>query len=369
MKSCFLALVLFLLPALAQDQKQHFVINVGTPEGQMLQAIGQESDDAKKLVLMQDFLAKYPKHEGASWVSGQMQTVYLNQKDYDKVIDAGEKGLASDPADLDLAYNNLKAAEAKDDPDLVKTWATRTSANARKITSKAPADDDEKQRAEYAKQLDGYCEYALSAVVAKASDPKKVVELVEALEQLNPKSKYLEHVSGVYLVDLAKTGQAAKQCGAAERLGAANSKDVDALIFAADCNLRGNHAERAIAEATRVLEALGSKTDAEVSNRKGALAGRANWIAGLAYGSQQKWGLANKSLRAALPAVKGDPQLAAAAYFSLGLANYNMGKAVGDKGQTREGLQFFQQCAEIKSSFQDQAAKNVRTIKVELGIR
>jgi tetratricopeptide (TPR) repeat protein len=371
MKSCFLALVLFLLPALAQDQKQRFVINVGTPEGQMLQAIGQETDDAKKLALMQDFLAKYPKHEGASWVSGQMQSVYLAQKppDYDKVLDAGEKGLASDPTDLDLAYNNLKAAEGKGDPDLVKTWASRTSENARKITTKAPADDDEKQRAEYAKQLDGYCEYALSAVVAKAGDPKKVVELVEALEQINPKSKYLEHVSGVYLVDLGKTGQAAKQCGAAERLGAANSKDVDALIYAADCNLRGNRADRAIAESTRVLEALGSKTDAEVSNRKGALAGRANWIAGLAYGSQQKWGLSNKSLRAALPAVKGDPQLAAAAYFSLGLANYNMGKAVGDKGQTREGLQFFQQCAEIKSTFQDQAAKNVRTIKAELGMR
>src|SRR5579864_841722 len=208
MKSCFLALVLLMLPAFAQDQKQRFVINVGTPEGQMLQAIGQETDDAKKLVLMQDFLAKYPKHEGASWVSGQLQAVYLAQKppDYDKVLDAGEKGLASDPLDLDLAYNNLKAAEGKGDPDLVKTWSTRTSENARKITAKAPADDEEKDRAKYAKQLDSYCEYALSAVVAKASEPKKVVELVEALEQLNPKSQYLEHVSGVYLLDLGKTG-------------------------------------------------------------------------------------------------------------------------------------------------------------------
>jgi len=30
-----------LLPLAAQEQKQHFTINVGTPEGQTLQAIGQ----------------------------------------------------------------------------------------------------------------------------------------------------------------------------------------------------------------------------------------------------------------------------------------------------------------------------------------
>jgi hypothetical protein len=65
MKSCLLGLVLLVLPAAAQEQKQHFTINVSTPEGQMLQSIGQESDDDKKLALAQDFLDKYPKHEGA----------------------------------------------------------------------------------------------------------------------------------------------------------------------------------------------------------------------------------------------------------------------------------------------------------------
>jgi tetratricopeptide (TPR) repeat protein len=369
MKTFFLVLVLLTFPVAAQDQKQHFVINVSTPEGQILQSIGQETDDSKKLALMQEFLAKYPKHEGAGWVSGQLQAAYLTQKDYDKAIDAGEKGLAADPNDLDLAYTNLKAAEAKGDPDQLKIWCGRTSDNARKIIAKAPADDEEKQRVEYAKQVELYTEYALSTAALKAQDPAKMVELVDALEQRNPKSQYMAQVSGMYLLNLGKVGQTAKACSAAERLGAADPKDVDAIIWAADCNLRANHADRAIAEANRVLEALGSKTDAEVGNRKGVLAGRANWIAGVAYSSQQKWGPANKALRAALPAVKGDPQLAAAAYFHLGLSSYSMGKAVGDKAQTRDGLQFFQQCAEIKSPFQDQAAKNVRTIKTELGVR
>src|SRR5579864_649258 len=242
MKSCFLVLGLLVLPAAAQEQKQHFTINVGTPEGQMIQAIGQEPDDDKKLALAQDFLSKYPKHEGAGWVTGQLQSVYLKQKEYDKAIEAGEKALANDPNDLDVTYYCLKAAEGKEDADLVKTWAARTSQIARKITAsnKAPADDVEKQYQDYVKGVDTYSEYALYALATKTRDPKQVAELGAALEQQNVKSKYMPLMSGIYLNALTQSGQSAKTCPTAEKLAAANSKDADSLVIAADCSLRKN---------------------------------------------------------------------------------------------------------------------------------
>src|SRR5579871_653990 len=89
MKRSVAILAFFVLPLLAQ--RQNFTINVGTPEGQQLQAIGQEPDQAKKVTLMEDFLAKYPKHEGAPWVAGQLETIYLQQKDYDKALAAADK--------------------------------------------------------------------------------------------------------------------------------------------------------------------------------------------------------------------------------------------------------------------------------------
>jgi len=49
------------------------------------------------------------------------------------------------------------------------------------------------------------------------------------------------------------------------------------------------------------------------------------------------------------------------------MANYTLGKAIGDKSQMRQGLQFFEQAAAIKSNVQDQAAKNATLIKGELG--
>jgi len=63
MRACCLLLALFVFSAAAQ-QRKHFTINTGTPEGAILQSIGQESDEPKKLALMHDFISKYPKDEG-----------------------------------------------------------------------------------------------------------------------------------------------------------------------------------------------------------------------------------------------------------------------------------------------------------------
>jgi tetratricopeptide (TPR) repeat protein len=375
MKSCLLVFALLWLPAAAQEQKQHFTINVGTPEGQVLQAIGQEPDDDKKLALAQDFLAKYPKHEGAGWVTSQVEAIYVKQKEYDKALEAGEKAFANDPSDLDVAYGSLKAAEGKEDADQVKAWAARTSEIARKniASMKAPADDDEKQRLEYVKGVDTYSEYALYALALKLKDPKQIAELGAALEHQNVKSQYMPQLSSIYLNALTQSKQNA--CPAAERLAAANAKDVDASINAANCSLQQKQYDRAVAHSTHVVDALGSRSkpegmsDADWASKKAMLLGRANWIAGMAYASQSKLGPADKALRAALPSVKGEPQMAAPALFQLGLANYQLGKSLGDKSKMKEGLQFFQQCADIAGPYQDQASKNVRTIKTELGVR
>src|SRR5438105_1486753 len=123
MKSCFAAFVLLVLPAFAQ-QRQNFIINVGTPEGLILQSIGQESDDAKKLQLMQEFLEKYPQHEGAGWVAAQLEAVYTKDKLYDKALEAAGKVGAESPNELDVAFNAVKAADAKGDAEQVKKWAT-----------------------------------------------------------------------------------------------------------------------------------------------------------------------------------------------------------------------------------------------------
>jgi hypothetical protein len=360
MKRYVLTLVLLVLPAVAQ-QRQNFTINVGTPEGQLLQNIGQEADEAKKVAMMQEFMDKYPMHEGAGWVCVQLQAVYLAQKNYDKALDAGMKVLDSSSDAIDVGLNTIKAAEGKEDTEAVRKAAVKTAQIARKLEAVKPADDDAKAMIEHDKEVGNYAEYALYAATLKSKDPKEVAEIGAALEEANPKSQYLWLATPNYLRALG-----AKGCATASKLGAADSKNAEAFLVAADCAWRGSRADGAVSGGTRALEALNSRPKVEGGNEGGKI-GMANFYIGAGNAMQQRFGPANKSLRAALPSIKGDSVVYANALFYLGLANYNLGKTIGDRAQMRDGLKFFEESAGIASNVQAQASRNAMLIKSELG--
>lgn len=373
MKSYVASLALLVLPGfflLRAQEKQNFVINVGTPEGQLLQSLGQEIDDARKATLAQDFLAKYPKHEAAGWVSAQLESALLAQKDNDKVLQVADAAYANTP-DMDAAYFALKAAVAKEDVAQAKTWSARTSELARKnISATKPTDDDAKQQLEYAKQVDEYSEYALYVLALKAQ-PKDAVDLVDTLLKQNPKSQYLSEVANNYFVALTKAGEAAKVCPAADKM--AVEKNAEAMLQAADCAWRASRATSVISYAAKAAEAVNTRpkregvSDSDWATQKSVLLGTANFYTGVGNAMEMRYGPANKALRAALPAIKGNSQLYAVALFDLGLANYSLGKPVGDKAQMRQGLQFFQESAAISGPMQDQASRNAKLVLAELG--
>jgi hypothetical protein len=358
------------LPVFAQE-KQSFTINPGTPEGQILQNLGQETDDARKVTIGQDFLSKYPKHETAGWVAAQVESGLLAQKENDKVLEVAEAAYANVP-DMDEAYFALKAAVAKEDLAQTKKWSARTSEAARKVisTAKPATDEDSKQQLEYNKQVDEYSEYALYVVALKAQ-PKDEVDLVDTLIKQNPKSVYLSEVANSYFAALGKANEGAKICPAADKM--AVDKNAEAMLQAADCAWRASRASAVIAYAGKAAEALNTRpkregvSDADWASQKNALLGTAQFYTGVGNALDMRWGPANKALRAALPSVKGTPQLYAFALFYLGLANYQLGHGVGDKAQMRQGLTFFQQSAEIAGPMQDQASKNAKLVLGELG--
>ncbi|MGH9658892.1 MAG: hypothetical protein ACRD96_10130, partial [Bryobacteraceae bacterium] len=130
--------------ALAAAQQRIGTVNAETPEGALLQQIGTEADDAKKMPLLEKFAAEHAKHEGYGWVLAQIQAMHVKAGQHDKALEIGEKLAAHDPNDLDAVHLNLKSAEARKDPDAVKKWAAATSAVALKVAASAkPQDEDE----------------------------------------------------------------------------------------------------------------------------------------------------------------------------------------------------------------------------------
>src|SRR5260370_27511128 len=71
-------LLALLLAAGALAQRHKVNINTETPEGQALQAIGQESDDAKTLGMLAKFTQDYAARANLPWASTQIHPLYPN---------------------------------------------------------------------------------------------------------------------------------------------------------------------------------------------------------------------------------------------------------------------------------------------------
>jgi len=74
---------------------------------------------------------------------------------------------------------------------------------------------------------------------------------------------------------------------------------------------------------------------------------------------------ADKSLRAALPLIKGNDSMTGPALFFLGMANYNLGKMTMNKAKIVEAAKFSEQSAAIAGAYTDQARHNALVMKAE----
>jgi tetratricopeptide (TPR) repeat protein len=374
MRISALAAAFLLAMGIASAQRHKIAIDGATPEGKVLQQIEDEFDEPKKLALLEQFAAQYPKHEGAAWVYEQLVAVYAKANQTDKLLATGERLLVLDPADVEGAHPCLKAAlEAKRDPDLVLKWAVITSDAARKIAqSPKPADEEQvdewTHRVEFAKQVDIYTEYALYAMALQTPDPKKKILLGEALEQRNPQSQYLPQVAEQLFIAYARTGDNAKAVALAERVLERDQSNAEMLLAVAD-NYRAKKQADKVADLTgKALQLAASKpkpegvSDADFATWRTQIAGRANYVMGLTYAALDKWAQTDRALRAALPGIGSDPSRKAETLFYLGLANYNLAEA-GETERARDALHFSDQCAAIPGPLQARARANAKAIR------
>ncbi len=278
--------------------------------------------------------------------------------------------------DLGDAFENLKKAEEAKDAAQVKKLAAEVHALASKVISApAPEAEDEKaawnSRLTYAKDVDLHSEYALYAVAVQ-SPPETMIDLISALEEQNPKSKYMDAAYGPYLVALNQTGAGAKIPAIAEK-GIANFPDnEDLLLYLAESSMT-KQPDRAVTYATRLTNVLNRHAKPEgVSaadwerKRTGAL-GRGYWIAGVIHGQKDQYMLADKELREALPLIKGSEAMMAPALYWLGVSNYHLGKMTNSKKRVLEGATYSDQAAAIAGPYQQQAWKNAQIMKTEAG--
>jgi hypothetical protein len=377
MRSILNVLIALVLAGTAAAQRHKLAsINAETPEGQALQAIGTEADPAKKLALMEQFAAKYGKHEAAGWVLSQMQVGFTKSGDHDKAMSAGEKLLALDNTDIEAAYANLKSAEAKKDSEAIMKWSGVTAEIAAKVPSLPKradeSDEDRKHAIDFASQVGKYTEYSLYAAALQETDAARSMKLAEALEQRNAQSEYIPQVMPKYAMAARQANALANAVGFGERAFGRGQIQEDLLLIMTDNAMQQKNADKVTTYSSKLIEIMGTKpkpeglSDADWEKKKTTMLGLANWMAGMTAAGQSRWAQSDKSLRAALPYVKDNEQLLAPALFQLGIANYQMGKGKS-RQQMADSVSFLKQCAAIKSQYQAQAQKNLAVIAKETG--
>jgi tetratricopeptide (TPR) repeat protein len=275
--------------------------------------------------------------------------------------------------ELDDAYQGLQDAVAKKDIPQIKKLAVQACELARKaIAAPEPTNAIEKEdwpnRIKYAKEAEAYTEYALYATAVQ-SEPAAMVDLLGMLETQSPKSKYLDQGYEAYLQALHQVGKDDAIPAIAEKAIVNFPTNPDLLYVLANNAQEKKQNDRAISFANRLVAAANSRQKPEAESaadwerQKSVWLGRGYWISGVLNGAKNLYALSNKSLRAALPYIKGEPALMAPALFYLGVDNYQLGTMTNNKKQVLEGATFSDQCAAIEGAYQHQCWLNAQNIK------
>jgi hypothetical protein len=365
-----LTFLVFALALTAAGQRHRIdEVNTEKPDGKLLQQIMQENDAGKRTALLEQFTNQFAGSKDIPWVLEQLQAAYVKANDPDKIIAAGDKLLTADPDDPEAAMQCLKAAETKKDAAMVKKYAALASASARKMAAAPqPKEADEiaawKASVEYAKQVDGYADYALYRAALESRDPKATIDLAETLRQQSPSSDYTGKLAQPLFIAY-RQADPPKAIAFAEQSLSTDQSSEDMLLVVADSYAQQNKEPAKVhAYSAKIVEIMANKpkpegmSDADWNDHKIKVTGLAHYMSGKLYYLEKNYAKADTELRAALPMAETQAPLKPEIFFFLGFANYQLKKP-------QDAANYYKACAAIKSQFQAPAVKSLQGIKNE----
>lgn len=373
LEAVFLGILFFALAATGGAQIRNVTINTESDEGKLLQRAGDESDPAKKAVVLEEFLSKYGSHDAAGYVHYQLLVEYSKSKDFDKALQHGEKAQEKAPGDLEVAHLMVKAAEGKGDVPALVGMVEKAHGLAQKVkATPKPSDSDEaeawKKNTEFADQVDQYNQYALFQAAQTRPEPQARVAALDALRKNFPGGQFDKNLDALYVVAYQQLGQNDKMTEAAAAALATDPTNETYLYLVGESYTDPNKGKVAEAQASaqKILDTLASKpkpanlTDDAWAQHKNTYTGLAHSLLGRSLAIQGKFAPAAKELLAAAASLKGNNDALAPVYFYLGFCSVKLERH-------RDAVNYLAQASKIPGPYQAPANDMLTKVRAALG--
>jgi tetratricopeptide (TPR) repeat protein len=329
------------IPLAGQTPCPGMSVVVNTPEDQLMLAINGSEKAEDQIAALDKFAQEHADSKFMPCVNEYYTSTYVKLNNYDKAIEYGEKDLAANYTDLNLAVNLLKAyvgaGKSSDGafaliakaPELIKT---ETGASR-----PAKATDEEWQKmqqesAEVGKQDRAFMEYAFFQLLPRTTDAKKRLEYLDAFAKAYPDTPNGSQLNFQYLMAYEMAGDAAKADEYGEKAIAADPNNVEALnLVAYDYALaRRSNTDKAAEYAKRVITAVPAMkkpegvSDEQFKAQQNGQLGMAHLVLGytnlLKAGKTHRAGPAVQELKTSADLLSTNPQLQGQALYFLGYA-------------------------------------------------
>ena len=325
-------------PAEAQIGKR-IIVRSGSPEDKALSEISATSEPAQKRALLEKFLADYGQGDMAVLAYELYIAQYQAEKNYDKVLEYGEKLLAVDPENLAAAVSMFRAAQEKGDVQKLFALGERSASILVQYKTKpAPegisaADWELHKSTALAEARDNinYLEYTLFMAGYQTRNPAARAALLERFAAAFPDSAYTLNAQALVAAAYQQAQNYPKMLDSAGKVLARDPENLSMLLLLADYfSERGEQLDKAEGYAKKSLDLLAGArkpeglTD-EQWQKQAALQKGLAWTAlGQVYIQRRRDTQALEAFRTAAPLLKSDPVTYARNQYRMGFALINL---------------------------------------------
>jgi tetratricopeptide (TPR) repeat protein len=368
----FAPLLLALFAATAQAQiGKTVIVPAGSPEDKAINAITGATDPAQKITLLDQFMKDYGSKPDLALLAETLYTSsYLQQDNYDKAIESGEKVMAADPDNFAAAVNLVRAAAGKQDAAKAFDFSDQAAAIlARYKAAPPPAGSSAQtwagQQVDTIKSAQSDIEsmqYALFSVASQVTDGAQRAVFLERFLKSFPDSVYAANAREGLAFAYQQAQNIPKMLDAAQQVLAKDPSNVSMLLLLADYySGQGKQLDDAAADAQKALDTLSTAV-------KPAQTSQADWDKqtalqkGIAYSALGQIEVVRAKNAPGVESFKqADPLLESNGYY-YARNLYRLGFTLAKMKQISEARKYLGEAVKIDSPFRALAQQTLATI-------